>query len=116
MNDEPTVIRQWRMLGMLGVRRHGIVVSDMAREFGVDARTIRRDLQKLQLVGFPIRETTGKREARSGASPIRRSSRPWHSRSTKRSYSTSLGLSSRPCAGPCSGRPPTAPCARSRRR
>jgi hypothetical protein len=31
MNDDPTVIRQWRMLRMLGARRHGIVVSDMAR-------------------------------------------------------------------------------------
>ena len=61
MNDEPTVIRQWRMLRMLGVRRHGIVVSDMAREFGVAARTIRRDLEKLQTLGFPICETTGKR-------------------------------------------------------
>ncbi len=61
MNDEPTVIRQWRMLRMLGVRRHGIVVSDMAREFGVAARTIRRDLEKLQTLGFPICETTGER-------------------------------------------------------
>ena len=61
MNDDPTVIRQWRMLRMLGARRHGIVVSDMAREFGVSDRTIRRDLQKLQLVGFPIQETTGER-------------------------------------------------------
>jgi DeoR/GlpR family transcriptional regulator of sugar metabolism len=47
MNDDPTVIRQWRMLRMLGVRRHGIVVSDMALEFRVSAKTIRRDLQKL---------------------------------------------------------------------
>ncbi len=61
MNDEPTVIRQWRMLRMLGARRHGVVVSDMAREFRVNDRTIRRDLQKLQLVGFPIEETTGER-------------------------------------------------------
>ena len=25
MNDDPTVIRQWRTLRMLGARRHGIV-------------------------------------------------------------------------------------------
>jgi predicted DNA-binding transcriptional regulator YafY len=61
MNDDPTVIRQWRMLRMLCARRHGIVVSDMAREFGVSAKTIRRDLEKLQLVGFPIHDTTGER-------------------------------------------------------
>jgi predicted DNA-binding transcriptional regulator YafY len=61
MNDDPTVIRQWRMLRMLGARHHGIVVSDMAREFNVAGRTIRRDLQKLQAVGFPICETTGER-------------------------------------------------------
>ena len=61
MIDDPTVIRQWRMLRMLGSRRHGIVVSEMAREFAVNDRTIRRDLQKLQQVGFPIEETTGER-------------------------------------------------------
>ena len=44
MIDDPTVIRQWRML-MLGSRRHGIVVIDMAREFAVNDRTTRRDLQ-----------------------------------------------------------------------
>ena len=61
MKDDLTVIRQWRMLRMLGARRHGIVVGDMAHEFGVSGRTIRRDLQKLQAVGFPICETTGER-------------------------------------------------------
>jgi predicted DNA-binding transcriptional regulator YafY len=58
MNDDPTLIRQWRMLRTLGARRHGIAVREMAREFGVAERTIRRDLLKLQSLGFPIKETT----------------------------------------------------------
>jgi predicted DNA-binding transcriptional regulator YafY len=61
MNDEPTIARQWRMLRTLGARRHGIVVRDLAREFGVSEKTIRRNLQELQRVGFPIHETTGER-------------------------------------------------------
>jgi predicted DNA-binding transcriptional regulator YafY len=61
MNDEPQNIRQWRMLRMMSARRYGIVVSETAREFRVSAKTIRRDLQKLKLAGFPIDETTGER-------------------------------------------------------
>ena len=78
------------MLRMLGVRRHGIVVSDMAREFGVAARTIRRDLEKLQTLGFPICETTGQAEAK-GPAPCSPRGRPSPRIYLRRSHRTAPG-------------------------
>ena len=103
MNDEPTVIRQWRMLRMLGVRRHGIVVSDMAREFGVAARTIRRDLEKLKHWASRSAKPPESAEARSGASLTTRSSLPSHLPSTKPSYCTWLTLPRAPVRHPALG-------------
>lgn len=53
------LVRQWTLLRALSRRRDGLTVKEMAEELGVSQRTIRRDLETFQQVGFPIRQTTG---------------------------------------------------------
>ena len=53
--DSP-VVRQWILLRLLGARRHGISVHEMAAETGVHEKTIRRDLAALRVAGFPLDE------------------------------------------------------------
>ncbi|MEW6322943.1 MAG: transcriptional regulator [Acidobacteriota bacterium] len=50
------VIRQWGLLLHLDAHRAGVDVYDLARHFDVTRRTIWRDLQALQEVGFPLRD------------------------------------------------------------
>jgi len=45
--------RQWRLLQLID-RPHGITVDDAARELGITVRTVWRDLDTLQRVGFPL--------------------------------------------------------------
>ena len=47
------VMRQWTILRELEASRR-LTIDDMAERTGVTTRTIRRDLEALQLVGFPI--------------------------------------------------------------
>lgn len=47
------VVRQWAMLKALAGRRD-LTVERMSAEFGVSARTVRRDLEVLQEAQFPI--------------------------------------------------------------
>ena len=47
------VIRQWSILRELESSRR-LTIDEMAEKAGVTTRTIRRDLEALQLVGFPI--------------------------------------------------------------
>jgi predicted DNA-binding transcriptional regulator YafY len=61
MLDEPTLVRQWNLLRMLGARRYGMTVSEMAREMKVVVKTIRRDLDLFQKVCFPLEKTVGDR-------------------------------------------------------
>jgi predicted DNA-binding transcriptional regulator YafY len=56
------VIRQWKLLRTLDTHRHGATVDDLAKELGVTKRTIWRDMEALQEVGFPlVSEKDGKR-------------------------------------------------------
>lgn len=56
------VIRQWNLLRTLDAHRHGVTVDDLARELGVTKRTIWRDMEALQHVGFPLTsDKVGKR-------------------------------------------------------
>jgi predicted DNA-binding transcriptional regulator YafY len=56
------VIRQWTLLRTLDAHRHGATVDDLARELEVTKRTIWRDMEALQAVGFPLMsELDGKR-------------------------------------------------------
>jgi predicted DNA-binding transcriptional regulator YafY len=47
------VIRQWSILRDLEGARH-LTIDDLAERTGVTTRTIRRDLEALQLAGFPL--------------------------------------------------------------
>jgi proteasome accessory factor B len=59
MRDECSLRRQWSLLRMLGARRFGVTVREMAQEMGVSPKTIRRDLELFRGVGFCLEETTG---------------------------------------------------------
>lgn len=56
------VIRQWKLLWLLE-SRHGRTLQELAQELGCCARTVIRDLDHLQQVGFPLYdEREGKRK------------------------------------------------------
>ncbi len=46
--------RQWEMLRVLQTRGEGIPLRELSERFGVSERTIQRDLEALQELGFPI--------------------------------------------------------------
>jgi len=51
--------RQWLILRTLTVRRHGATVKELAEEHGTSLKTIRRDLDALKKLGFPVHEKAG---------------------------------------------------------
>ena len=59
MATTPPLVRQWTLLRALSRRPDGLTVKQMAEESGVSQKTIRRDLETFQEVGFPVRQTTG---------------------------------------------------------
>ena len=59
MSEETPLMRQWLLLRGLCSKRQGVSVREMAHEMDVTQRTIRRDLETFQLVGFKLREETG---------------------------------------------------------
>jgi predicted DNA-binding transcriptional regulator YafY len=59
MTEDPQITRHWNLLRMLGTRRLGVAVRELARELGVADRTIRRDLDFLRRMGVPLEERTG---------------------------------------------------------
>ena len=61
MPDLPQVERHWLLLRSLFAKRHGSTVCELAGEFAVSEKTIRRDLAQLQRLGFPVEETRGPR-------------------------------------------------------
>jgi predicted DNA-binding transcriptional regulator YafY len=46
--------RQWRILRQLEVNRHGLTAAEIAEMGGISLRTAYRDLDDLQLAGFPL--------------------------------------------------------------
>ena len=48
------ILRQWNLLKMLQTRGEGIALRDIAVELDVSERTIQRDFEVLQELGFPI--------------------------------------------------------------
>lgn len=56
MSDHPQLIRQWMLIRLLSSRHYGVSVRDMADELSVSDKTVRRDLQTIQEVGFPLEE------------------------------------------------------------
>jgi len=59
MNQDLPLVRQWILLKTLAARHYGSTVKDLAAEMGVTEKTIRRDLQTFQSVGFPLAEDIG---------------------------------------------------------
>lgn len=51
--------RQWIILRTLAARRFGVTVQEFARDFGTHDKTIRRDLDTLRGLGFPITQREG---------------------------------------------------------
>jgi predicted DNA-binding transcriptional regulator YafY len=49
-------IRQWRILTSIDGSRLGRTIDELSDEFKVSSRTIRRDIEALSLVGFPLYE------------------------------------------------------------
>ncbi|GAB6164101.1 transcriptional regulator [Thermostilla marina] len=56
--DQSQLVRQWRLLRILGARRLGVSVKELAEELEVSEKTIRRDLDIIREVGFPVAEET----------------------------------------------------------
>lgn len=48
------LLRQWNLLKTLQTRGEGIALRELAREFEVSERTIQRDFEILQELGFPV--------------------------------------------------------------
>ncbi len=56
MHQAPTLVRQWLTLLSLQSSRYGLTIRQMAEQAGVAQRTVRRDLQMLQRLGFAVEE------------------------------------------------------------
>jgi len=61
MADRPTLIRQWQLLRQLSVSHQGCCVRDLAEEYEVSEKTIRRDLDALADGGFELVSAFGAR-------------------------------------------------------
>ncbi|MFH0799877.1 MAG: transcriptional regulator [Pseudomonadota bacterium] len=48
------ISRQWQILRILEARRMGVTVPDLAKELDSQVRTIYRDMEALELAGFPF--------------------------------------------------------------
>ena len=59
MKGDPPLIRQWTLLQRLSARRLGLTVRELAAEAEVGEKTIRRDLDRLRSVGFPLQDQAG---------------------------------------------------------
>jgi predicted DNA-binding transcriptional regulator YafY len=56
MTRNAETIRQWRILTSIDGSRYGRTIDELKDEFSVSSRTIRRDIEALSMVGFPLYE------------------------------------------------------------
>ncbi|MDX1964517.1 MAG: WYL domain-containing protein [Pirellulales bacterium] len=75
---DPPLLRQWKLLRLLGASRLGRTVRELAADASVSEKTVRRDLLTLAQAGFPLTEKTadhGKKlwriESRAGVPEFR---------------------------------------------
>lgn len=54
MAEQSPLVRQWIVLRTLCARRYGVTVKEIADEMGVSQKTVRRDLETFERVGFPL--------------------------------------------------------------
>ncbi len=59
MADQKQIVRQWMLIRRLCRSRQGLTVEQLARQFGVSTKTIRRDLELLESVGFRLHRRRG---------------------------------------------------------
>ena len=59
MAEQLPLVRQWILLRKLCSHRFGVTIKDMVHELNVSEKTIRRDLETFQTVGFPLNESVG---------------------------------------------------------
>ncbi len=59
MHGDSPLIRQWLLLSTLGSRSGGVTIKELIGDLRVSDKTMRRDLECLQKVGFPLREVRG---------------------------------------------------------
>ena len=48
------LIRQWGILSLIEVHHFGITIENLASEVGCTTRTVRRDIEALEIAGFPL--------------------------------------------------------------
>jgi predicted DNA-binding transcriptional regulator YafY len=78
MNEDVPVVRHWRLLRILTARRFGMAVRGLAQELEVDEKTIRRDLERLRGLGFPLTCTRGARAKKLWRAPRPEDCPPLH--------------------------------------
>ena len=59
MAEQLPLVRQWILLRTLCSRRYGVTIKDIMHKLGVSEKTVRRDLEVFQQVGFPLKESVG---------------------------------------------------------
>jgi predicted DNA-binding transcriptional regulator YafY len=59
MAEDPTMMRHFNLIRVLGARRLGVTVRELSRELGVVERTVRRDLGFLKRMGVPVEARAG---------------------------------------------------------
>lgn len=59
VTDQKTIFRQWKILNLLSSREQGVTIKELALLVHASGRTVQRDLDLLQSVGFPLETITG---------------------------------------------------------
>lgn len=59
MHGKSPLLRQWTLLRTLCARSCGSTVKELIEELGASEKTVRRDLEAFQKVGFPLQEHVG---------------------------------------------------------
>ncbi len=59
MADHKQIVRQWMLIRRLCRSHQGSTVEELAEQFGVSTKTIRRDLELLESVGFRLHRRRG---------------------------------------------------------
>jgi predicted DNA-binding transcriptional regulator YafY len=57
MASGSALLRQWTLLRALCAQPGGATIRELMQELGASEKTVRRDLETFQAVGFPLQET-----------------------------------------------------------